>query len=125
MVRRVRAARGAVNMSLDDFAAAIGMGRQTLIRTENGTRSPRDHELEAMAEVSGLPLGFFLAEDLDVALNGAGEPKLRERVALLESQVTELRAAIVALSADSLRRTREQQERDETDQPEERPEEGD
>ena len=67
--QRVRAARGAKNMSLDEFADAIGIGRQTLIRIENGSRTPRDHEYEKMADVSGLPLAFFYV-DLDVALGG-------------------------------------------------------
>jgi hypothetical protein len=60
------------------MSLAIGMGRQTLVRIENGSREPKDHEYEAMARVSGLPLGFFHAEDLDAVLgDGTLEPAKR------------------------------------------------
>ena len=121
---RVRAARGAVNMSLSKFAEAISMGRSTLVRIENGERQAEEHELERISKTSGLPVGFFLVDDLDAVLDGAHEPNLAERVTALEDQVTGLRAGLAALSADSLRRTREQRARDETDRREEPPGEG-
>lgn len=102
MIKRVRAARGAVNMSLDDFAAAIGVGRQTLIRIENGTRTPRDHEYEQMAGVSGLPLGFFY-EDLDDALGGRAELRMSDQLERQAAELTELREALASLSTDVLR----------------------
>lgn len=109
---RVRAARGAVNMSLDAFAEAIEIGRSTLVRIEAGEREAERHELERMSRVSGLPLAFFVV-DLEEALDGKDEPGLRERVAQLERQVRVLRDGLATLSADSLRRTREQQARGE------------
>lgn len=111
-------------MSLNDFADAIGIGRQTLVRIENGSRAPKPHEYEAMAETSGLPVAFFLVDDLDVVLDGHRDPTLADRVGELERQITELRAGLVALSADSLRRERERQERDGKGRPQERPGEG-
>src|SRR3954469_8271923 len=119
-VRRVRAARGAVNMSLDDFASAIGVGRQTLVRIENGSRKPRDHEYQHMADVSGLPLGFFYA-DLKAVLNGPEDPTLSERIAALEDAVSSLRAAMVSLAAGNVQRTQEQLETPDTGRQGERP----
>lgn len=102
VIKRVRAARGAVNMSLDDFAAAIGVGRQTLIRIENGTRTPRDHEYEQMAGVSGLPLGFFYG-DLDDALGGRAELRMSDQLERQAKELSELREALASLSTDVLR----------------------
>lgn len=107
-VKRVRAARGSLNLSLDDFAALIGVGRSTLIRIENGTREPKDHEYEKMADKTGLPLAFFLVPNLEEAMAGPApsESELDE----LRTDVKELRAAVTALSADSVRHSRELQE---------------
>ncbi|MCW3018612.1 MAG: hypothetical protein JWN10_920 [Solirubrobacterales bacterium] len=66
--KRARAARGAVNLSLDKFAKAIGVGRNTVIANESGERTLKRHEIDRMAEVSGLPVEFFTTPDLDVAL---------------------------------------------------------
>lgn len=106
----MRAARGAVNMSLDKFADAIGMGRSTLVRIENGSRTPERHEYERMAEVSGLPLGFFVTDDLTGVLDGYDVPGLQDRVATLEDQITELATGLAAVAADSVRHTRELEE---------------
>jgi len=51
-------------MSLEKFASAIGMGRSTLVRIENGSREPDEAEYAAMARESGLPLGFFLVRGM-------------------------------------------------------------
>lgn len=104
-------------MSLDSFAAAVGMGRSTLVRVENGTRDPERHELEAMSRASGLPLGFFLAEDLHTALERDAEPALADRVDQLESQISELRAAVLELAAGNLRLARTQLETAGKDRP--------
>jgi len=82
MIRRVRAARGAVNLSLGKFAKAIGVGRMTLVRVENGSRDPRENELRAMARVSHLPYGFFTAPDLDAVLGDAAEHAPGDRISL-------------------------------------------
>lgn len=103
VIKRVRAARGAVNMSLDDFAAAIGVGRQTLIRIENGTRTPRDHEYEQMAAASGLPLGFFYEEDLVDALGGRAALRMSDQLERQAEELSELREALASLSTDVLR----------------------
>jgi transcriptional regulator with XRE-family HTH domain len=100
-VRRVRAARGSLNFSLDQFAEAIGIGRQTLVRIENGTRDPKPHEYTAMAEATGLPVEFFTAPDLHAALSGAGDrPTLAERVADLERGRDEIVRALQQLRDD-------------------------
>jgi transcriptional regulator with XRE-family HTH domain len=114
-IRRVRAARGSLNLSLDDFADAIGIGRQTLIRIENGSREPKPHEYEAMARVTGLPLEFFTTVDLSAALAGADQqPTLAKRVDELEAQVArlagerqELLAEMARMAAAAVRRALE------------------
>lgn len=100
-------------MSLDEFAKAIDVGRSTLVRTEAGSRTPNDSELQRIAKVSGLPVGFFKA-DLEAVLAGHEEPGITDRVADLEAQVTELRAGLATLAADNLRRAAERSAQDET-----------
>lgn len=94
ITKRVRAARGAVNMSLDDFADAIHIGRSTLIRIENGTRSPEDHELETMAQVSGLPFEFFKATSLNDALGAEADESLRAQVQRIAADLADLRRTL-------------------------------
>lgn len=85
-------------MSLDEFAPAIGIGRGTLVRIENGTRNAKDHELEAMARVSGLPLAFFTTPDLHAALDE--ESPAPDQLAHLEERVAELADKLDQLQAD-------------------------
>ncbi len=63
MGRRVRAARayGGYRRA-EDLAAAIGIGRSTLLKIEKGERLPKHWELVAIAELCGLPRDFFTAE---------------------------------------------------------------
>lgn len=89
MIQRVRAARGSLNQSLDDFAETLDLGRSTLVRIESGKRKPKHYELERMAAASGLPLGFFTVPDLHLAL-GTWEdrdPAIAEKVEALERQM--------------------------------------
>lgn len=99
-VERVRAARGAKNLSLTKFAAQIGMGRSTLVRIEQGVREPEYDEYVAMARVSGLPLAFFTAPDLGEALGQAGAE-------VGASEVSALREAIAELVAVTARHSQE------------------
>lgn len=132
--RRVRAARGSVNQSLDEFAAAIGVGRGTLVRIEAGTRTAKPHELAAMADVSGLPLAFFTVADLHDALGEA--PPEEDRLTRLEAKYDELasrydsyldimreevvRAATAAVDATLQAKTATAPDTDATDHPPER-----
>lgn len=94
-VKRVRAARGSMNLSLTEFAKVIRIGRQTLVRIESGERTPKDEEYERMAKASGLPVEFFTTESLHDALAGADqEPTLSSRVAELERGLRELSETI-------------------------------
>lgn len=74
--RRVRAARAYAGMSLDQMAAALGVGRQTLVRIERGERKPKRMELREMAAISGLPVEFFSADFRRLADAGGGDAGL-------------------------------------------------
>lgn len=71
--RRLRAARAYAGMSLDDLAADVEIGRNTLVRMENGQRNPKSMELREIAEACGLPYEFFTIDfGLLVALARVG-----------------------------------------------------
>lgn len=127
--RRIRAAMALDGVSSwEDLADKTPFSRSLL--KDLGTERARVEEkhLRSIAAACGVPYAWFTVPELAQALDGAEDATLGERVEALErrveAQVTELRAAIVALSADSLQRTREQRGQDETDRPEERPGEG-
>jgi transcriptional regulator with XRE-family HTH domain len=74
--RRLRAARAYADLSLDGLAAAVEIGRNTLVRIENGSRNPKAMELRAVADACGLPYEFFTVDFADLAALahiGAGE----------------------------------------------------
>lgn len=102
IARRFEAARGYAGMNINEFAAAIGVGRNTLMRTEKGTRTPKDGEVREASRVSGLPIEFFIVGDLDLALGGDPHDPLVERVAALERQVVMLMRRAAGASPPSL-----------------------
>lgn len=59
VARRVRAARSYARLTIGQLAEQVGVGTQTVKRIECGQRDARRHELWAIAEVCGLPRGFF------------------------------------------------------------------
>lgn len=69
---------------------------------------------DRFAAACGVPYAWFTIPDLKEAVANGEEATLSERVEALErrvdAQITELRAGLVALSADTLRRTLERQE---------------
>jgi hypothetical protein len=119
--RRIEAARVLRGMSRSEASKlfeAEGFGLHDIPRLERAdpkltlTRPRR----ETLARLLEVPEHWFTAEDSDLF------DMPDDRLSRIERALTELRASIVALSADSLRRTREQQEQAGTDHPEERPE---
>lgn len=61
--KRIRAARGYSGWTrAEDLATAVGMGRTTLLKTEKGDREAKHWELVAIAELCGVPRGFFTAD---------------------------------------------------------------
>lgn len=118
-VKRVRAARGATNLSLEKFADAIGVGRSTLVRIEQGAREPNLEEYVAMSAVSGLPLAFFTTADLAAAL-GEDAPAPGELEALrrsVEDRFSQIADALANLSATDLQLQRELEELRGADRP--------
>jgi transcriptional regulator with XRE-family HTH domain len=57
--RRLRAARGYADMSQPELAKHFGWSRSTIVRIEDGKRNLKDYELRRIADVCGLPVGFF------------------------------------------------------------------
>lgn len=60
--RRIRAARAYSGMTLNELADAVGMGRMTLYRMENGQRDVKRMELREIAEACDVPYEFFAAD---------------------------------------------------------------
>lgn len=134
--RRIRAAMALADVSSwEDLADRTGFSRSLLkdLGTERGTAEEK--HLRVIAAATGVPYSWFTVPDLAVVAAGAEDATLAERVEALERQglatrqrvddeIRELRAAVAALSADSLRRTRELQELRDRDRPQGRPEGG-
>lgn len=64
--RRVRAARGYADLSIDQLAEAVGIGRNTIIRIDNGEREVKQMELRQIAAVCGLPYEFFTVDFAEI-----------------------------------------------------------
>jgi transcriptional regulator with XRE-family HTH domain len=118
----------------EDLAHESGLSVKTISRFENGRHDGRRSTLKALAAALGVdesdivgappaPLGLGERNGSDDQLDRIEQLLVAnsERLEALEAGFTALRAAVVALSADSLQRTREQQERAGTDLPAPRP----
>ncbi len=64
---KIRAARHAAGMTQAALARAINTRERNIIRWENDQHAPRFANVAAIAEATGRPLEFFLAQE-------AGEP---------------------------------------------------
>ncbi len=60
LIAELRRERG---MSQEEFAAAIGVKKQTICHYEHNRRKPGYETLEAIADVFNVPIGFFLSEE--------------------------------------------------------------
>lgn len=60
---RIRKAREHAGLKQEELAQAIGFTRQTLGRWENGSHTPTEKNLQALAEATGVPVGWFYQED--------------------------------------------------------------
>lgn len=58
---RIRRLRESARMTQEEVARAAGIGRVTLVRIENGDRSPRYETLTALAKTLGRPAADLLA----------------------------------------------------------------
>jgi hypothetical protein len=126
--RRIKAAIALAGYSIEDLSEAIdqrGLGPRTLrkLQDDSDPREPRAWELRAIADACDVPYRWFTVDSFKEAIDGAGQrPDLESDVAEMRAElgeladaVTELRAAVVALSADSLTRTQAQSERPASD----------
>jgi transcriptional regulator with XRE-family HTH domain len=59
LAARLRLARKAAGLDIDEAARRIGVSVSTWTKTEAGARLPRRGELIAFAQVTGQDLGFF------------------------------------------------------------------
>lgn len=60
--QRVRRLRNAAGLSQDALAGAAGIGRETLVRLENGEQRPRFKTLGAVAKALGMGVSELLVE---------------------------------------------------------------
>jgi transcriptional regulator with XRE-family HTH domain len=99
---RARAALAYADIDVKDSAERVGISSATMQRIVSPT-SPRGvrtvEELWMIADACGVPRSFMEA--------GFEQANGDDRLASLEAQITELRAGLASLAADSLRRTRE------------------
>lgn len=125
-IAKLRKSRG--NPPQEVVAQQLGVSYRAYQAWEAGDAKPAYRNLSKLAAFFGVTEEYILM--------GGEEPERAtpqldriealliehtERLAALEAGFTALRASVVALSADSLQRTREQQERAGTDLPAQRP----
>lgn len=60
---RIRKAREHAGLKQEDLAQKMETTRQTLGRWENGTHTPTEKNLQALAESTGVPLEWFHLEE--------------------------------------------------------------
>lgn len=60
---RIRKAREHAGLKQEELAQKMETTRQTLGRWENGSHTPTDKNLQALAEATGVPLEWFYQDD--------------------------------------------------------------
>lgn len=68
---RIRKAREHAGLKQEELAQAIGSTRQTLGRWENGSHTPTEKNLAALAEATGVPMEWFYQDDTAPSLTGS------------------------------------------------------
>jgi transcriptional regulator with XRE-family HTH domain len=63
---KIRQARVIANISQEDLAKIVGIGRNSMIETEKGRREVSISELKIIAEATGKPLSFFLEDEPEI-----------------------------------------------------------
>lgn len=59
LAARVRAARGYADLTQPELADRLGLEKQSIVRTEGGSRDPKKAELIAIAHICGVPVEFM------------------------------------------------------------------
>lgn len=99
LAKRIRAAMAYAGVTERELADCIGVSRATISRTVASSRIPRRMELREIADVCGVPLGFFTADwhHLDEPEDATDDLAELQRVVaeLLERQAE--RRGVVAL----------------------------
>lgn len=107
---RVRAARAHADLDQTALGEALGKSVYTVKRLERGLRDVSDDELEVIARVTDVPVGFLIAgfgeakyaqDPAEPLTIGVAEQFFRETVAALNARIDEL---------EQLVRTREPEE---------------
>ncbi|MDO8885826.1 helix-turn-helix transcriptional regulator [Candidatus Oleimmundimicrobium sp.] len=62
--RRLKEARGSMGMTQEEVAQALGIRRPAVAEIEGGKRKVSSIELVAFADLFGLDISFFVAEEL-------------------------------------------------------------
>lgn len=62
---RIRKAREHAGLKQDELAQKLDTTRQTLGRWENGSHTPTEKNLQALAEATGVPIEWFYADSED------------------------------------------------------------
>src|SRR6476661_8134546 len=91
VARRVRAARAYAGLSVNELAAKIGLGLQTIKRIESGKRTARRFEIWAIAEACCLPREFF---EIDLELLSRRAAALQEALARVDERLEQIERAV-------------------------------
>lgn len=62
---RIRKAREHAGLKQDELAQKLDTTRQTLGRWENGSHTPTEKNLQALAEATGVPIEWFYSDSGD------------------------------------------------------------
>lgn len=113
--RRIRAAMALAGVgSWEDLADRTPFSRSLLKDLGTERAEVGEQHLRPIAAACGVPYAWFTIPDLKAAVASGEDETLAEHVEALERRVavslTELRAGLAAVSADSVRHTRELRE---------------
>lgn len=127
-IKQRRLELGLKQRQLADLVDPTGaIDNQRISDWERGVHTPSDRYMSALSVALERPVSWFYEQEKgptpDLSDNGGQSQldRIEAELAKMRDDITKLSTGLAALSADSLRRTREQQEQAGKDRPEERP----